>query len=847
MKRSMVFMLVAVAVLGSVGLWSRLPVSAEASVHALWIFSDEVSTPAARDTLVQRSAASGVTDLYLSVYRSALNSAGRRMYQDSDIADLIGKAHLHGLAVWAAYGNTDWPAIGCSPSSWPLQRMAEVVAYDTANPTAQFDGVILDVEPPEPQSEAAYQSLLTLYQCTRAFLPGNLQLAAAIRFFWDTAVVFPVGGSVKPVYQHIADLNLDHIVVMGYRDFAGTAACAEGDGLICLDQDEIAYADTLLKSNLILVGLETANCAPSECGPEKVTFYEEGQAALNSEAQLVATHFGGHISFGGFAIHRYNATYLSGLPAWPTENPPPPQGVIVKLLDSQGHGLAGASAQYYDAGWQTIPGSTDASGTLVTGIPTTRGNLTFRMTYAHASKDMAQNVTSNPIVMFQTANVTVELRDSAGNLMPDDTGTVQYYAGGWRTFGATAGGQASKELLPLTYSFSMSYAFARQEKGGQNTATSPTVTFQTAHVTVELRDSAGNLMPDGAGMGTVQYYAGGWRTFGATAGGQASKELLPLTYSFSMNYAFARQEKGGQNIAANPIVTFQTAHVTVELRDSAGNLMPDGTGAVQYYAGGWRTFGTTAGGQASKELLPLTYSFSMNYAFARQEKGGQNVAANPTVAFQTANVTVELRDSAGNLMPDAAGTVQYYAGGWRTFGATAGGQASKELLPLTYSFSMNYAFARQEKGGQNVASTPTVTFQTANVIVELKDSAGALMPDSAGTGAVQYYAGGWRDFGVTVNGQASKELLPLTYSFAMNYAFARQQLNGQDVNANQTVAFQTGQVHSVSGTAVQYYAGGWRSFVQDMQLLPGMYTFRFNDGNPNQAVPISGGIANSIH
>ncbi|MBK6433585.1 hypothetical protein, partial [Candidatus Amarolinea dominans] len=745
-----------------------------------------------------------------------------------------------------------------------------------------------------------------------------------------------------------------------------------------------------------------------------------------------------------------------------------------------------ASAQYYDAGWQTIPGSTDASGTLVTGIPTTRGNLTFRMTYAHASTDMAQNVTSNPIVTFQTAHVTVELRDSAGNLMPDGegtgavqyyaggwrdfgtttggqaskellpltysfsmnyafarqekggqnvaanptvtfqtahvtaelrdsagnlmpdgagtgavqyyaggwrtfgttaggqaskellpltysfsmsyafarqekggqntatsptvtfqtahvtvelrdsgqpdagrrgrghsavrgrlahlrrdrgragqqellpltysfsmsyafarqekggqntaasptvtfqtahvtvelrdsagnlmpdgagVGTVQYYAGGWRTFGATAGGQASRELLPLTYSFSMSYAFARQEKGGQNTATSPTVTFQTAHVTVELRDSAGNLMPDGAGTGTVQYYAGGWRDFGATAGGQASKELLPLTYSFSMSYAFARQEKGGQNTAASPTVTFQTAHVTVELRDSAGNLMPDGagTGTVQYYAGGWRTFGATAGGQASKELLPLTYSFSMSYAFARQEKGGQNTATSPTVTFQTAHVTVELRDSAGNLMPDDTGTVQYYAGGWRTFGATAGGQASKELLPLTYSFSMNYAFARQEKGGQNVASTPTVTFQTANVIVELKDSAGALMPDSAGTGAVQYYAGGWRDFGVTVNGQASKELLPLTYSFAMNYAFARQQLNGQDVNANQTVAFQTGQVHSVSGTAVQYYAGGWRSFVQDMQLLPGMYTFRFNDGNPNQAVPISGGIANSIH
>ena len=827
MKRSMVWLLVVMVALGSMGLWSGRPVSADAQVQGLWIFSDEISTLAARDTLVQRSAASGVTDLYLSVYRGTPNNAGRLMYQDGDIADLIAKAHLNGLAVWAAYGNTDWPAIGCNPAAWPLQRMAEVVAYNTANPAAQFDGVILDVEPSGVQSEADYQNLLTLYQCTRTFLPSNLQLAVAIRFYWDTPVAYPVAvPAVKPVYQHIIDLDLDQVVVMGYRDFAGTANCNESGGLICLDQDEIAYADTVLKPGLILVGLETSNCAPG-CGAEYVTFFEEGQAALNSESQLVATHFGANPGFGGFAIHRYNASYLSSQPNWPAVNPPPPHGVVVKLLDSQGNGLAGATAQYYAGGWQAIPGSTDANGTLVTGIPASSGNLTFRISYANASKEMAQNVTTNSIVTFQTTNVTVELRDSGGNLMPDSAGTgvVQYYAGGWRDFGTTANGVATKELLPLTYSFSMSYANARQEKGGQNVATTPTVTFQTQNVTVELRDSGGVLMPDAAGTGMVQYYAGGWRAFGTTVGGQVSKQLLPLTYSFSMSYANARQEKG------------------VLMPDSAG------TGAVQYYAGGWRDFGTTVGGQVSKQLLPLTYSFSMSYANARQEKGGQNVAANSTVTFQTANVTVQLLDSAGNLMPDGVGTgaVQYYAGGWRDFGTTVGGVVSKQLLPLTYSFSMSYAFARQEKGGQNVASNSTVSFQTADVTVQLLDSGGTLMPDSAGTGAVQYYAGGWRDFGTTAGGQVSKQLLPLTYSFSMSYAFARQEKGGQNVVSTPIVAFQTGQVHSESGTAVQYYAGGWRSFAQEMQMLPVSYTFHFNDASPNQTFAIAAGVTNSIH
>lgn len=38
---------------------------------------------------------------------------------------------------------------------------------------------------------------------------------------------------------------------------------------------------------------------------------------MNSQLQVVATQFAGHLGFGGVAIHRYNAAFLSGLPNWP--------------------------------------------------------------------------------------------------------------------------------------------------------------------------------------------------------------------------------------------------------------------------------------------------------------------------------------------------------------------------------------------------------------------------------------------------------------------------------------------------------------------------------------------------
>jgi hypothetical protein len=273
---------------------------------------------------------------------------------------------------------------------------------------------------------------------------------------------------------------------------------------------------------------------------------------------------------------------------------------------------------------------------------------------------------------------------------------VQYYAGAWRTFGTTSGGLATKELLPANYSFRMTYAYGSIDKQ-QDIGTNPSVVFATTNAAVQLKNSLGSLMDQGA----VQYYAGAWRTFGTTSGGVAGKELLPANYSFRMTYAYGSYDKQ-QDIGANPTVVFTTVNAIVQLKNSLGNLMDQGT--VQYYAGAWRPFGATAGGSVSKELLPANYSFRMTSDYVSSDKQ-QDIGANPTVLFATVLCTIRVKNGQGQPVNNA--TVSYYAGAWRQIGLTANGEITKELLPATLSFRAAYG-GTQRDVQQNIGTNPVV-------------------------------------------------------------------------------------------------------------------------------------------
>lgn len=373
--------------------------------------------------------------------------------------------------------------------------------------------------------------------------------------------------------------------------------------------------------------------------------------------------------------------------------------IFIALKNNNGALLPGGTLQYYDGSWKDAVNNNN--GTF--SITTTKTSLSLRMTYGFASQTRNNVAVGSDTIVFQTVNAAVQLRSSAGE--PLDTGTVQYYAGAWRPFGTTVNGVATKELLPVNYSFRMTYGFAGKDTA-QDLSQNQTVTFTTVKTQVQLKNSENNPLD----QGTVQYYAGAWRPFGTTSNGITAKELLPNSYSFRMTYGFAGNDKV-QHTGSNPFVTFNTVKAQVQLKNSSGSFLD--TGTVQYYAGAWRSFGSTANGLATKELLPNAYSFRMTYANISNDSLFTIGVGSPLV-FSTVPATINVKNLQNYPVNNA--TVSYYAGapngaGWRTIGATSSsGEITKELLPASIPFRAKSGMVTQDKT-QHIGANPQVNIQ----------------------------------------------------------------------------------------------------------------------------------------
>ena len=156
--------------------------------------------------------------------------------------------------------------------------------------------------------------------------------------------------------------------------------------------------------------------------------------------------------------------------------------VTVTLLDSTGNGLEGGIVTYYyKSAWHTA-GTTGPDGTLAVVVDGTAGDITFATRYLGAIQQLSkQDLASTSAVLFQTVPFTLTLVDHNGD--PLSGGTASFYTQSWQTIGTTgADGTVTKELLPVSYGFRMSYKGSSEQR---NQVTATSTGFQTGLLTSE--------------------------------------------------------------------------------------------------------------------------------------------------------------------------------------------------------------------------------------------------------------------------------------------------------------------------------------------------------------------------
>jgi len=259
--------------------------------------------------------------------------------------------------------------------------------------------------------------------------------------------------------------------------------------------------------------------------------------SLNSDPRFVTIE--------GWKFLYWNAQYILDRLPEPQANP----NLLVNLKNSLGNQIPAGNVTYYESatsGWKDAVNNGDGTFTVITTKPA----VSIRVFYEYANQTVHNVPAQNNTYTFQTVNTAVELRNSLGNLI--DLGTVQYYADAWRTFGTTTNGVAYKELLPINYSFRMTYEYVPNDKQ-QDISTNSTVTFSTVLCAVKVTN-ANNQPLAGA---STKYYSTAWRDIGLTnSEGVITKELLPKNLSFRATYGNVSLDKQ-QDIGVNSLVEIQ--------------------------------------------------------------------------------------------------------------------------------------------------------------------------------------------------------------------------------------------------------------------------------------------------
>ena len=410
-----------------------------------------------------------------------------------------------------------------------------------------------------------------------------------------------------------------------------------------------------------------------------------------------------------------------------------------------------------------------------------------------------------------TVPVTVTVIDSTGAPL---SGVDIDYQGMYRlNFGITnSDGETIKNIKPGNYNFIAKYKGTTSIKPVTIDAENNTVTFETANITVEVKNSKGEPINDSG----ILYRANGTNYhFGRTGeNGSVNRELFPGSYMFIASYKGTSSIQESVPVNNGSVVSFKTTNVKLHF-----------SGKIRYKAGGYAYY-------YSEEMFPGTYEFLFS-GNGHPEKGLTiTVPDDSNVEKSIAYVT--LLDSKGKGIIGA--NINYYNGVWNNNQGTTDekgtalvaidGSPSKPIIQVSH------------KGGKNqkqqaIKENSFFDFQTKLVTFELLDSKGNIIdPEQY---RAHFYAVKWQNLEDIVDGKYQIELLPASYPFGVRYHGGWNQ-DYVDITKNPNVVFQTGAAKIIFSGTTKYYSGNWYNYTDQVELLPGTYRFSFRDSSHKEKV-----------
>jgi len=265
----------------------------------VWDYYHSVHTEEQREQLIQFALVNHINLLFVGT-RLTLSD------HPEAYADLIQRAHEHGIRLYALAGEASWALE--DRHAYALEHIRQVLDFNADHPSNPFDGLQLDIEPytlsgfSDHMEEISSQFLRLLDNAAALVAEHDsgkrLALDAAVPFWYaasDHPRTVTYNGASKPLSHHILDI-VDSVSIMAYRDNA--------DEQIELSRNDVEYAGSLGK--IAYIGTETMP-PDGEQIPERITYHHKKVSYMNDQLDAIYQAYSGVSGFGGVAIHSYDS------------------------------------------------------------------------------------------------------------------------------------------------------------------------------------------------------------------------------------------------------------------------------------------------------------------------------------------------------------------------------------------------------------------------------------------------------------------------------------------------------------------------------------------------------------